>query len=95
MILYLFIPDRLCYYQGLTALRKNLGDSHLKRLEMTKGLFAALVDNIYSPLYVPQEDVVKVYKDVILLKFESLLKSSHQDIVKNKPGITIILKKKI
>jgi hypothetical protein len=62
---------------------------------MTKGSFAALVDNIYSPPYIPQEDVVKVYKDVILPKFESLLKSSHPDIVKNKPGITIILKKKI
>jgi hypothetical protein len=42
---------------------------------MTNRSFDSLVDNIYSLPYVPQEDV-KVYKDVILSKFESLLKSS-------------------
>ncbi len=65
---------RSCYYQGLKALRKSLGDSHLKRLQTTNESFSSLVDNIYSLPYVPQEDMIKVYKDVILPKFESLLK---------------------
>jgi hypothetical protein len=43
---------------------------------------------MYSLPYVPPEDVVKVYDEVILPKFESILKSSHPDITKNKPGIT-------
>ncbi len=43
---------------------------------------------IYSLPYIPPEDVVKDSEEVILLKFESLLKSSHPDIVKNKPCIT-------
>jgi hypothetical protein len=65
----------------LSAVRDNLKDEFkLQGLLNTNSLFASFIHTIYSLPYVPVDDIIKAYEEVILLMFDCLKQSEDSQL---------------